>query len=231
MTDYKFEAAKAALQLIKPGQAIGLGAGTTIAHVVSLIAADAELARSITLTSSSFNTTALLAQHNLNVKSPALLNYLDFYFDGCDQFDADLNALKSGGGIHTTEKILASMAADFILAGDASKFADTLDTTYPLVIEVLPAALQIVLKTLAAAFPGAALKQRISTQKDGAVISDNGNMLVNVYFDKPIEPEQLNRKVKMIPGVVEHSLFYRMASKAIVAGENGIRIITPRYKA
>ncbi|HEY9196477.1 MAG TPA: ribose-5-phosphate isomerase A, partial [Mucilaginibacter sp.] len=149
---------------------------------------------------------------------------------GCDQFDADLNALKSGGGIHTTEKILASMAADFILAGDAGKFADSLDTTYPLVIEVLPAALQVVLKTLVAAFPGATLKQRISTQKDGAVISDNGNMLVNVYFDKPIEPEQLNLKVKMIPGVVEHSLFYRMASKAIVAGENGIRIITPRYK-
>lgn len=230
MTDLKLEAAKVALQYIKPGQTIGLGAGSTIAHLVTLIATESKLAGTLTFTSSSFKTTSLLVQKGLNVKAPALLKHIDIYFDGCDQFDPELNALKSGGGIHTTEKILASMAAEFILLGDAAKFAPQLDTTYPLVIEVLPAALQIVLHKLTTNFPGATLKQRISTQKDGAVISDNGNMLIDVYFDKLLPLDELNISISMIPGIVEHSLFYRMAAKAIIASEDGFSIITPSYK-
>jgi ribose 5-phosphate isomerase A len=138
MADYKFEAALAASRLIKPAQTIGLGAGSTIAHLVSLLAADASLAASLTLVSSSFKTTRLMMDRGLNVHAIALTKTLDIYFDGCDQFDTELNALKSGGGIHTSEKILASLADEFILTGDAAKFAPRLDTTYPLVIEVLP---------------------------------------------------------------------------------------------
>lgn len=229
MADYKMEAAKAALKYIKPGQTIGLGAGTTIANLVALIAAESKDAASFTFTSSSFKTTGLLAQHGLTIQLPTLLNHLDIYFDGCDQFDTELNALKSGGGIHTTEKILASMAAEFIIIGDAGKFAPKLDTTYPLVIEVLPAALQIVLKQLKTNFPDATLNLRMSSQKDGAVISDNGNFLVDIHFKQLIPLDELNIHIKMIPGIAEHSLFYRMAAKAIIAGPDGIQIIMPRY--
>lgn len=225
MIDLKLEAAKAALKFIKPGQTIGVGAGSTIAHLVSLIAADDELATTVTFTSSSFKTTALLAKNGFKVAVPALLSALDIYFDGCDQFDTNLNALKSGGGIHTTEKILASIANEFILIGDAGKYVDELTNTYPLVIEILPAALQIVLKRLAINFPGAKTIQRMSDKKDGALISDNGNMLADVFFAELLPLDELNIKVKMIPGVVEHSLFYGMATKAIIAGEDGIRVI------
>jgi ribose 5-phosphate isomerase A len=225
MNDLKLEAAKAALKFIKPYQTIGLGAGSTIAHLVALVALDDELSASVTFTSSSFKTTALLANNGLRVTTPGLLSNLDTYFDGCDQFDAQLNALKSGGGIHTTEKILASMADEFILIGDAGKFSEKLTTTYPLVIEVLPAALQIVLKRLTADFPGAKPSQRMSSQKDGALISDNGNMLIDVFFASLLRLDELNILIKMIPGVVEHSLFYGMATKAIIADEGGIRVI------
>jgi len=230
MNDYKMEAAKAALQFIKPGQTIGLGAGTTIANLVAMIATESNDAAVLTFTSSSFKTTTLLNEKGLNVKAPVLLKHLDIYFDGCDQFDIELSALKSGGGIHTTEKILASMADEFILIGDSGKFTDKLDTTYPLVIEIIPAALQVVLQTLAADFPGAKLNVRMSNQKDGAVISDNGNMLVDINFTQLIALDELNTQIKMIPGIVEHSLFYRMASKAIIAGEGGITILTPQYR-
>jgi ribose 5-phosphate isomerase A len=228
MADYKLEAAKAALKLIQPGQTIGLGAGSTIAHLVAL-AAQSDIAGSLTFTSSSFKTTALLAANGLRVKSPALLNHLDIYFDGCDQFDTGLNALKSGGGIHTTEKILASMASAFILIGDTGKFAHKLNTTYPLVIEILPAALQIVLTKLAADFPDATITQRMSSQKDGALISDNGNMLADVYFTQLLPLDELNTRIKMIPGIVEHSLFFRMATSAIIAGEDGVKIVKAIY--
>ena len=228
MTDHKLEAAKAASTLISAGKTIGLGAGTTIAHLVNILVQDNELAASLIFTSSSFKTTQLLSKHGLRIQSPALLNQLDLYFDGCDQFDSELNALKSGGGIHTTEKILALMAKEFIILGDDAKFAPQLDATYPLVIEILPQALQIVLVKLKALFPSATLTQRMSTQKDGALISDNGNMLVDVQFTELPFPAQLNTLVKMIPGVVEHSLFYQLASKAIISGENGIRTILPQ---
>ena len=168
-----------------------------------------------------------MREHGLNVQSIALTKSPAIYFDGCDQFDTELNALKSGGGIHTSEKILASMAKEFILLGDAAKFVDKLDTTYPMVIEVIPAALSLVSERLSGHFPDAGISIRMSDKKDGAAISDNGNLLLDVYFTQLPALDELNVLVKMIPGVVEHSLFYRMATKAIVAGAEGIKAITP----
>ena len=71
----------------------------------------------------------------------AQLKQIDIYFDGCDQFDNQLNALKSGGGIHTQEKLLASMAKQFVLVGDETKRVDSFDVKFPLVIEMLPQSL------------------------------------------------------------------------------------------
>ncbi|MDR3695658.1 ribose 5-phosphate isomerase A [Mucilaginibacter sp.] len=229
MADYKMEAAKAAFKLIQPGQTIGLGAGTTIANLLSLLAAESSLAASLTFVSSSFKTAGLIRGYGFNIQAIALTKSPDIYFDGCDQFDLELNALKSGGGIHTSEKILAAMAAEFILIGDAGKFVNKLDTTYPLVIEVLPAALQLVMQRLNSHFPDAKINIRMGDKKDGAAISDNGNLLLDIYFTELMPLDQLNVLVKMIPGVVEHSLFYRMAAKAIIAGPEGVRIINHVY--
>ena len=229
MTDYKMEAAKAALKLIEPGQTIGVGAGSTIANLIGLVTAECTFAQSLTFVSSSFITSSLIMSSGLILQAASAVQKLNIYFDGCDQFDTELNALKSGGGIHTTEKILASAAEQFILIGDDGKFTQYLDTTYPLVIEVIPAALNSVKQKLSATFPDAELKLRMSSEKDGAVISEYGNYLVNIYFNKLINLDNLNTMVKMIPGVVEHSLFYRMAHKAVIAGEHGTTIILPKY--
>lgn len=225
MADYKMEAAKASLNFIKNGQVIGLGAGSTITNLVDLLSADLELVSSLTFVSSSFKTRAYLVEKGLNVKVAGMVKEIDIYFDGCDQFDTQLNALKSGGGIHTSEKILASMAKEFILIGDESKLTTKLDVTFPLVIELLAEALPIVFNTIQFKYPDAVLQLRMSTQKDGAVISENGNLLADIRFTELPELKELNTHIKMIPGVVEHSLFYQLASKAVIAGENGIRIM------
>lgn len=227
MTDYKLEAAKAAIPFIKPNQIIGLGAGSTIANLINLLAADSELASTLTFATSSFKTAQILMERVLNIKAAEHLTHLDIYFDGCDQFDAQLNALKCGGGIHTSEKIMAAMANEFILLGDAGKAAEQLDTTYPLVLEVLPSALQLVKQWLIKNIPTAKTTMRISTQKDGAVITENGNYLLDVYFDEAMPLDQMNA-IKMVPGVVEHSLFLGMAKRAIIAGEDGVKVLTPK---
>lgn len=226
MTDFKLEAAKAALQFVKPGQTIGVGAGSTIANLLALIAADKDLAASLTFATSSFKTAQLILQCNFLLLGSEHVKHIDIYFDGCDQFDAQLNALKCGGGIHTSEKIMASLAGEFILIGDASKSVERLDTTYPLVLEVLPTGLQLVYQWLNKNTPTAKTTMRMSTQKDGAVITENGNYLLDVYFAEAMPIDKMNA-VKMVPGVVEHSLFVGLASKAVVAGEDGIKILKP----
>jgi ribose 5-phosphate isomerase A len=226
MRDYKLEAAKASLDFIKKGQTIGLGAGSTVASLVNLVAEDLDLVQSLTFVSSSFKTRAYLQEKGLRIQASAYVESLDVYFDGCDQFDQDLNALKSGGGIHTSEKILASMANDFILIGDSSKSVVALDNQFPLVVEILHEALPLVLRRVKQAFPHSELTLRMSTQKDGAVLSENGNLLADIYFNELPPLDFLNVTIKMIPGIVEHSLFYQLATKAIVAGENGITMLT-----
>lgn len=118
------------------------------------------------------------------------------------------------------------MADEFILIGDASKSAVALDNSYPLVVEILPEALPLVLKRVAAAFPDSKTTLRMSSQKDGAVLSENGNLLADIHLAQLPALDMLNVTIKMIPGIVEHSLFYQLATKAIVAGENGITVLT-----
>jgi ribose 5-phosphate isomerase A len=226
MADYKMEAAKAALQFIKPGQTIGVGAGSTIANLLSLLAADKELSSSLTFATSSFKTAGLIMEHGFRLTASEYIKSIDIYFDGCDQFDAGLNALKCGGGIHTSEKIMATLANEFILIGDVSKSVISLDTTYPLVLEVLPTALILVKQWISDNIPTANIIMRMSSQKDGAVITENGNYLLDVHFAEAMTLQDMNA-FKMVPGVVEHSLFVGIASKAIVAGPDGISILTP----
>jgi ribose 5-phosphate isomerase A len=154
------------------------------------------------------------------------LSRVDWYFDGCDQFDRRLNALKSGGGVHAAEKILAAMADQFVLVGDHSKRVDRLDATYPLVVEVVPEALAYVSDRLKKFFNPARSELRLSDKKDGAVITERGNFLIDNWFTTFPEPAMLNERVIAITGILEHSLFYNMAHRAVIAGPDGIQTLS-----
>lgn len=219
MTDYKKIVALAALDYIQSGMLVGLGAGTTIGHLASALAEDRELVKTLTIVSSSQDTVRLLGDLGIVVADPGVLDSIDVYFDSCDQLDYQLNALKSGGGIHTSEKILASMARNFILLADAGKLIRELNTTFPLVIEVIPVAIGSIIHSLKERFKDVLIEIR----KNGEVpkFSERNNLLVDVFFQVLPQLEELNL-IKMLPGVVEHSLFYRMSSKAIIAGPDGV---------
>lgn len=220
MADYKMEAAEKAFQLIQANQSIGLGDGSTILYLVQLIAADKTLASSLSFASSSARTIHRLKELDLTVQALTDLNHLDLYFDGCDQFDQELNALKSGSGIHTMEKIAASMAKEFILLGDSGKYAAKLTNQFPLVIEIIPAALATIQAKLLSSFQHASIDIRDQ-------LNDRGNYLLDLKFEQLPELNMLNTFIKMLPGVIDHSLFYHMATKAIVSGPAGIKEITP----
>jgi ribose 5-phosphate isomerase A len=222
MVNYKKQSAEKAFQLIKPGQTIGLGDGSTLLYLVELIADHEVLAASLTITSSSEKTILKMNELGLKMRRISDLKAVDIYFDGCDQFDRELNALKSGSGIHTIEKILAAMATEFVLVGDSEKYSENFTGQYPVVLEIIPSALSSVTAKLKAAFPATNGKLRPS-------LTARDNYLLDLKFDKFPDLSLLNSFIKMLPGVVEHSLFFRMAAKAIVSGPDGTRIINSPF--
>jgi ribose 5-phosphate isomerase A len=220
----KKEAALEAIRFIKHQQLIGLGAGSTIAFMVEFLSEQVKAGLELKVLSS-FSTRQLLLQKGFSVLPAEDIEKIDIYFDGCDQVNHHLDALKSGGGIHTKEKLLASMATQFILAGVESKYVAQFTTACPLVIEFLPEALRYVPVRIQQLFADVKVVMRMSDKKDGAVITENGNYLLDVWFDSWPELSQLNPIIKSITGVVETSLFYNLAHKAIIAGNDGVRII------
>ena len=213
-------AAEEAVKFIKNNTSVGLGDGSTIAYMVEFLK---EENLNLLLYTSSDSTKKILEQSGFSVNDFSAIHSLDIYFDGCDQFDKNLNALKSGSGIHTTEKLLASMAKQFILVCDESKYVEELETKFPVVIEVIPAAVKFVQYKIKELFTDA--KTQIRYKNNEPVITKYSNQLIDIWFDIFPELSILNFLLKNITGVLETSLFYNLASKAILAGTDGIRIL------
>ena len=117
------------------------------------------------------------------------------------------------------------MADEYILLVDESKVCDKLEFNYPVVLEIIPESKSIVEKEVKKL--GGNAKLRVSNSKDGVVISDHGLFLMDVIFNKEdiIDISVLNDKLKKIVGVLDTSLFYNIATKALVVGENGVKLI------
>ena len=223
--DLKKEAAKKALSLINNSTIFGLGAGSTIGYLVELLQPQLLKGLCARFVTSSFSTLQLLLKYNLPVEPVASFKSIDIYFDGCDQVDIQLNALKSGGGIHTQEKLLASMAKRFVLLADESKLVKQFNASLPMVVELLPQAVRYVPAYIENHFPGCRIAYRISEKKDGCVITENGNYLLDVWFTQWPELNAVNQLMKSIAGVVETSLFLQLAHTAIIAGKDGVKIL------
>jgi ribose 5-phosphate isomerase A len=223
--DLKKEAAFGAAALVTHKSVVGLGAGSTIAYLVEALKQSVAGKFGLQFVTSSFSTYQLLQKNALPVHTAASFKEIDIYFDGCDQVDKQLNALKSGGGIHTQEKLLASMAKQFVLVGDEAKLVDNFDVKYPLVLEILPQAVSFVPYKINQLFKGVKSIMRINDKKDGPVITENGNYLLDIYFEQWPHLSQINPTLKNVSGIVETSLFYELADKAIIAGEKGVVVL------
>lgn len=222
----KKECAREALKYIKDNTIIGLGGGSTISYLVSFIK---EAGLKVKVVTPSFQTANLCVENGLEIVPTWSVNYISVAFDGCDEVDEELNALKSGGGIHTKEKIIASMAEDYILLIDESKVVKNIDFKYPVVLEIIPESKGYVEKIVNNL--GGKPLMRSSSAKDGITVSDHGLLLMDVIFNNIKDIAQLDKSLKGIPGVVDTSLFYNIASKALVVGERGVRVIINKRKS
>ncbi len=197
-------AAEKACELVKDGMAVGLGTGSTTAYAIRLLGKRVkEEGLDIVGVPTSYASEALAIECGIPLVSLAERPELDVDIDGADQVDASLNVIKGGGAAHTREKIVSCSSKLFAVVIDDKKLKDVLSRGVP--IEVLPYARKLVEKKVSEL--GGKCAVRTGTGKDGPVISDNGNLIMDCDFGPVESPASLGDKLSGIPGIVEHGIF------------------------
>lgn len=173
----------------------------------------------------SLGSSLLCLKYGIPLMESMHCSHLDLAVDGADEIDPYLNAIKGGGAAHTIEKIIASMADEFILIADETKLVPALCRKFPLPIEVIPASLSYVEKRIREL--GGTPEIRNAVRKDGPVISENGNFILMSPFPLPEDVELLDRQLQNIPGIVETGLFWALP-KALIGYEDSVEILLPK---
>ena len=212
----KQRAGRRAADYVEDGMRVGLGTGATVHHTIVALG---ERKPDITCVATSERTRELAEKLGLRVVPPDRVGALDLAVDGADEVDPRLNLIKGGGGAHTREKIVAQMAARFIVVVDESKLVERLGA-FGLPLEVLPFAPEVV-ATRVREMGATAVTRR-------AEPSDNGNLLMDAAFPLIEDPAALAARLERIPGLLEHGLFLSdCVERVIVAGAGGVREIKP----
>lgn len=213
MSELKQQAAQAALAYVEDDMIVGVGTGSTVNFFIDQLALikhkiDACVA-------SSKATEARLRAAGIPVIDLNVAGELPIYIDGADEVNARCEMIKGGGGALTKEKIIATVAKQFICIVDESKVVSRLGA-FPLAVEVLPLARGHVARELVKLGGDPAYRE--------GFVTDNGNIILDVYNLDITSATTLEDAIKLIPGVVESGLFgRRLADKVIVAGMKGIR--------
>src|ERR1017187_2954805 len=214
-------AGRAAAELVRDGDIVGLGTGSTAYFTILALGervrtglkmvgvptsnATAELARAVGIP------LGTLDQHPV----------IDIDIDGADEIDPKLNLIKGGGGALLREKVIAAASKKMVVIADSGKLAPVLDK-FPLPVEIVAFARAVVEKKIASL--GATTKLR--TRPDGSLyLTDNGNPILDCSFEKIQDPSALARTLRDIPGVIEHGLFIGLASLALIGKENSVEEI------
>jgi ribose 5-phosphate isomerase A len=207
----KKAAAVAAAEEVEDGMRLGLGTGSTVAHLLPAIAARG-LSR-LRCVATSVATERQAAALGIAVEPFSTLTHLDLAIDGADQIAPDGWIVKGGGGAHTREKVVAAAAERFVVIADASKVVDALAAPVPL--ELLAYGLPATLTALGALGP-TAVREGAPASPDGGVIADFGGDVS--------DPEALAARLSATPGLIDHGLFPpSLTSEVIVAGPDGLQ--------
>lgn len=211
-----------ASKLIKDGQVVGLGTGSTTHHFIKYLGERVkDEGLDIMGIPTSFQSTLLAREAGIKVTTLDEHD-IDIAVDGADEVDANLDLIKGGGAAHTIEKLVDSSADEFVVIVDGSKVVDKLGA-FPVPIEIIPESLRLVKNAVVEL--GGVPEVRMGVQKDGPVITDNGNFVLDVKFDDIVNPYELEIELNTIPGVLENGIFAGITDKVIVGRESGNEII------
>lgn len=213
--EMKKAAAWAALQFVKNDSLVGVGTGSTVNHFIDALASIKHQIKGTV--SSSEASTAKLKALGIPVYDLNSIDQLSIYIDGADEINLTKHMIKGGGAALTREKIIAAVAQQFICIVDQSKQVDVLGK-FPLPVEVIPMARSHVARQIVK-LGGAPVYRE-------AVVTDNGNVILDVYDMHIDDPLQLEQTLNSIVGVVTNGLFAARGADIVITGT----ITGPRIK-
>jgi len=209
----KKSAAEAALKYITQGAVVGVGTGTTIKYFIDALATIKHKLEGTV--ASSIETEQLLKAYHIPVYDLNSVSSLDVYVDGADEATPHHYLIKGRGGALLREKIIATVAKQFICIIDESKKVDVLGDVAPIPVEVVPMARSYVARQIVKLGGDPVYREGYKT--------DNGNVILDVYNLKALEPVKLEQTLKNITGVVENGIFaHRPANVLLVATKQGV---------
>jgi ribose 5-phosphate isomerase A len=208
----KEAAGRAAATLVRDGDVVGLGTGSTAYFAVVALGERVKAGLKIIGIPTSVQTADLARAAGIPLTTLDEHPEIDITIDGADEVDPQLRLIKGGGGALLREKVVASASKKVIVVADSAKIVPVLGK-FPLPVEVISFARTVVEKKIVAL--GASAKLR--TKPDGSpYLTDNGNPILDCSFGEIADPAALALALSNTPGIVEHGLFIGLASIALV---------------
>ena len=221
MNDKELVALHAAKQ-VKDGMLIGLGTGSTANYFIQELARRRnEEGLQVMTVASSVVSTIKAQELGLPVVALEHINHLDLYVDGADEVTPELTLLKGRGFDLVREKILARASERFLVLVDQSKQVKQIGERFPIPIEVMPFAWQLVKRSLETLGGRGELRQ--TAGKDGLVVTSYGSLVLDMVFDATVDSELLDTLLNATPGVIEHGVFYKLASVVLLAVDGQVQ--------
>jgi len=211
-------AAEKAVQYVEDGMTIGLGTGSTVDFTIRKIGEMVKNGLRINGIPTSLKTKRLATELKIPLVDLEANTEIDVTIDGADEVDSNLNLIKGGGGALTREKIIAYHSKKVIIVVDETMIVKGLGCDSFLPVEVTKFGWQATKKALEALGCTAELR----TIMDESFITDNQNYIIDCDFGKINEPENLEKEINNIPGVLENGLFIGLADEVIVGSKQGI---------
>ena len=208
MSEAKRLAGEKAIEFVEDGMIVGVGTGSTVAYFIDALGRVKDRIKGAV--SSSEQSTARLKQHGIEVLDLNHTGTLSLYVDGADECDPHKRLIKGGGAALTREKIIAEASERFVCIVDPSKRVDVLGR-FPLPVEVIPMARSLVAREILRLTGGQPV------WRDG-VVTDNGNLILDVHNLSIIDPVAMERELNQVPGVVSVGLFARRPADVVIVG-------------
>ena len=223
VTAAKRAAGYMAADMVENGMVIGLGTGSTVYYMIERLSGRIREGLKVTGIPTSYQTAIRAREYGIPLTTLDDSPVIDIAIDGADEVDPNLNLIKGRGAAQTREKCVAAAAFQLIIVIDEKKMVSRFSAPVP--VEVIPFAVTPTMAQLRGL--GCRPVIREGVKKDGPVITDNGNFIVDCIFSEIADPRALEAAIAGIPGVVESGIFSAFAEKTtvIVGGEKKCRIV------
>jgi len=228
----KRAAGEYAARLVKSGDVVGLGTGSTVKYAIEAIAARMKSeGLEVVGTPTSLQTEELARSLCIPMKDIDDLERLDIAIDGADEIDPNLDLIKGMGGALYREKVVARLARRFVIVADRSKLVKKLGTLSPLPVEVARFGASHAVRALS--IIEGVCSARFREKEGKRVHTDNGNYVVDLKFGNGIDdPSRTRSEIENIEGVLTCGLFLGMATDAVVADGSSVKVLErPRRRS